>query len=84
MVSFWPDSIWTPEFTDPATASIAPCFIQVCLTAADEDALTEMLRAPLVKAFLLQVTAETLHGFGFEHPMGESWRGFQDIDPAVL
>jgi len=36
------------------------------------------------KAFLLQVTAETLHRFGFEHPMGESWRGFQDTDPAVL
>ena len=32
----------------------------------------------------LQVSAETLRGFGFEHPMGESWRGFQDIDPAVL
>ena len=24
MVSFWPDSIWTPEFTDLATASPAP------------------------------------------------------------
>jgi phthiodiolone/phenolphthiodiolone dimycocerosates ketoreductase len=37
-----------------------------------------------VKAFLLQVSAETLHGFGFEHPMGQDWGGFQDIDPAVL
>ena len=34
--------------------------------------------------FLLQVSAETLRGFGFEHPMGEGWRGFQDIDPATL
>src|SRR5262249_14317344 len=24
MVSFWPDSIWTPEFTDLATASPSP------------------------------------------------------------
>ncbi|HWT47359.1 MAG TPA: LLM class flavin-dependent oxidoreductase, partial [Mycobacterium sp.] len=64
--------------------AITPCFIQVCLIGQDEDALAEILEAPLVKAFLLQVSAETLHGFGFEHPMGEGWRGFQDIDPAVL
>ena len=38
--------------------------------------------APLVKSFLLQVSAEVLRSFGFEHPMGPSWRGFQDIDPA--
>jgi phthiodiolone/phenolphthiodiolone dimycocerosates ketoreductase len=25
-----------------------------------------------------------LRGFGFKHPMGPAWRGFQDIDPAVL
>src|SRR3984957_1594977 len=24
MVSFWPDSIWTPEFTDLATTSASP------------------------------------------------------------
>nr|MBP6683536.1 hypothetical protein [Halioglobus sp.] len=24
MVSFWPDSIWTPEFTDLATVSASP------------------------------------------------------------
>ena len=22
--------------------------------------------------------------FGFEHPMGEEWRGFQDINPGAL
>ena len=64
--------------------AITPCFIQVCLIGEDDDALAEILRAPLVKAFLLQVSAETLRGFGFEHPMGDGWRGFQDIDPAVL
>ena len=56
----------------------------MCLIGADDDALAEILQAPLVKAFLLQVSAKTLHNFGFEHPMGESWRGFQDIDPAIL
>jgi phthiodiolone/phenolphthiodiolone dimycocerosates ketoreductase len=64
--------------------AITPCFIQVCLIGQNEDALAEILQASLVKAFVLQVSAETLHGFGFEHPMGEGWRGFQDIDPAVL
>jgi phthiodiolone/phenolphthiodiolone dimycocerosates ketoreductase len=32
----------------------------------------------------LQVSAEVLNTFGFEHPMGGTWRGFQDIDPSVL
>jgi phthiodiolone/phenolphthiodiolone dimycocerosates ketoreductase len=64
--------------------AITPGFMQICLIGANEDALAEILQAPLVKAFLLQVSAETLRGFGFDHPMGEGWRGFQDIDPAVL
>jgi phthiodiolone/phenolphthiodiolone dimycocerosates ketoreductase len=64
--------------------AITPCFIQVCLIGRDEAALADILKAPLVKAFLLQVSAEMLRTFGFEHPMGESWRGFQDIDPATL
>ena len=95
---WWPAGAWTPEHyaqmlgavrtsaeragRDPM--AITPCFIQVCLLAADESELAEILSAPLVKAFLLQVSAETLRSFGFEHPMGPAWRGFQDIDPAVL
>lgn len=95
---WWPAGAWTPEHyaemlgvvrTSAARAgrdpmAITPCFIQVCLLAADEVELAEILEAPLVKAFLLQVSAETLRNFGFEHPMGPGWRGFQDIDPAVL
>jgi phthiodiolone/phenolphthiodiolone dimycocerosates ketoreductase len=95
---WWPAGAWTPEhYADMLSAvrasadragrdplAITPCFIQVCLIGRDEDALAEILRAPLVKAFLLQVSAKTLRGFGFKHPMGENWRGFQDIDPAVL
>ena len=95
---WWPAGAWTPEHyaemlsvvrasadragRDPV--AITPCFIQVCLIGKDDAALSDILRAPLVKAFLLQVSAETLRGFGFEHPMGEDWRGFQDIDPAML
>jgi phthiodiolone/phenolphthiodiolone dimycocerosates ketoreductase len=95
---WWPAGAWTPEhYAEMLSAvrasadragrdpmAITPCFIQVCLIGADSDALAEILHAPLVKAFLLQVSAKTLHDFGFEHPMGEDWRGFQDIDSAVL
>ena len=97
-VGWWPAGAWTPEHyaqmlsavrssaeragRDPM--AITPSFIQVCLIGADDAALAEILQAPLVKAFLLQVSAKTLRGFGFEHPMGENWRGFQAIDPAVL
>jgi phthiodiolone/phenolphthiodiolone dimycocerosates ketoreductase len=95
---WWPAGAWTPEHyaemlgavrasadragRDPM--AITPCFIQVCFIGKDDAALSDILQAPLVKAFLLQVSAETLRGFGFEHPMGRGWRGFQDIDPAVL
>ena len=62
--------------------AITPCYIQVCLIGRDDAELAEMLEAPLVKAFLLQVSAEMLGKFGYEHPMGENWRGYQDIDPG--
>ena len=95
---WWPTGAWSPEDyaeklsavwqsadragRDPA--AITPCFIQVCVMGDDDAGLAEILAAPLVKSFLLQVSAEMLHGMGFEHPMGEDWRGYQDIDPAVL
>lgn len=95
---WWPTGAWTPEDyaeklaavqlsaeragRDPA--AITPCFIQVCLVGRDDAALAEILRAPLVKSFLLQVSADVLGKAGFEHPMGENWRGYQDIDPTVL
>jgi len=95
---WWPAGAWTPEQyaqmlsvvrasadragRDPV--AITPCFIQICIIGADDAALAEILKAPLVKAFLLQVSAETLRGIGYEHPLGENWRGFLDIDPATL
>jgi phthiodiolone/phenolphthiodiolone dimycocerosates ketoreductase len=95
---WWPAGAWTPEHyaemlfavktsaerADRDPMAITPCFIQVCLIGRDDAALAEILAAPLVKAFLLQVSAETLRGLGFEHPMGAGWRGFQDIEPAAL
>lgn len=95
---WWPAGAWTPDhYAEMLSAvrtsadragrdplAITPCFIQVCLLGADDDALAEILQAPLVQAFLLQVSATTLRAFGFDHPMGDDWGGFQDIDPALL
>ncbi|MGV0794220.1 LLM class flavin-dependent oxidoreductase [Mycolicibacterium sp. XJ1819] len=95
---WWPTGAWTPEdYAEKLTAvrasadragrdpmAITPCYIQVCLIARDDAELAEILQAPLVKAFLLQVSAELLRDLGHEHPMGENWRGYQDIDPTVL
>ena len=95
---WWPAGAWTPEDYAQKLArvrgsaeragrdpmAITPCFIQVCVMGSDDTALAQILDAPLVKSFLLQVSAELLGSFGFDHPMGEGWRGFHDIDPAVL
>lgn len=95
---WWPTGAWSPEDyaeklaavrlsaekADRDPAAITPCFIQVCLVGRDDAAIAEILDAPLVKSFLLQVSAGLLRRAGFEHPMGENWRGYQDIDPAVL
>jgi phthiodiolone/phenolphthiodiolone dimycocerosates ketoreductase len=95
---WWPAGAWTPDHyaemlgavrqsadrcgRDPL--AITPCFVQVCLIADDDAALERIVRAPLVASFLLQVSAQVLRGFGFDHPMGEDWGGFHDINPATL
>jgi len=95
---WWPTGAWNPDdYAEKLTAvrasaeragrdpmAITPCYIQVCLIGRDDAALAGILEAPLVKAFLLQVSAELLGSLGYEHPMGEDWRGYQDIDPATL
>jgi len=95
---WWPTGAWNPDdYAEKLTAvrasaeragrdpmAITPCYIQVCLIGRDDAALADILDAPLVKAFLLQVSAELLRILGYEHPMGEDWRGYQDIDPATL
>jgi phthiodiolone/phenolphthiodiolone dimycocerosates ketoreductase len=95
---WWPTGAWTPEDYAQKLATvrtsaeragrdpmaITPCYIQVCLMGRDDAELADILQAPLVKAFLLQVSADMLRDLGFQHPMGENWRGYQDIDPATL
>jgi len=94
---WWPAGAWSPEdyaaklqvVRDAAERAgrdpmdIVPAFIQTCLIGDDRE-LAEILQAPLIKAWVLQVSAAVLRQHGFEHPMGETWRGYQDIVPDLL
>lgn len=61
------------------TANISPCLI------VENDAeLAEVTNAPLLRAWIMHVDAETMRQHGWKHPLGEDWRSFQDINPAVL
>lgn len=95
---WWPAGAWTPDHYGHMLAAvrrsaeragrdplaITPGFVQVCLIGKDDDAIDRIVRTPLVSSFLLQVSAPVLRRFGFEHPMGEDWGGFHDIDPATM
>ncbi len=95
---WWPAGAWTPEqyaqklgiihaSADKAGRdphAIVPAFIQTCLIANDDAELAEIVAAPLVKSILLQLSAVELRKFGHDHPMGENWRGFVDMNPALL
>jgi phthiodiolone/phenolphthiodiolone dimycocerosates ketoreductase len=95
---WWAAGAWTPEdyaaklkvVRDSAERAgrdpmaIVPSNIQTCLISHDKTELSEILSAPLIKAWVLQVSAEDMRRFGFEHPLGSAWRGYQDINPEVL
>lgn len=92
---WWPAGAWTPEEygaklkvireaaekagRDPM--AITPATTNFCLIGSDDE-LAEILEAPLVKALVMQIPAEVLRERGHQHPLGEDWRGMQDIDPA--
>lgn len=94
---WWPMGAYTPEDyaaklgvvreaaeragRDPM--AIVPAITQICLIG-DDDEVAEMLQAPLVKSIVLLLTAEDLRAFGYDHPMGQSWRGVMDFDPVRL
>ncbi|MBI5341131.1 phthiodiolone/phenolphthiodiolone dimycocerosates ketoreductase [Mycobacterium sp. BK558] len=63
--------------------AITPAKMVVCLIG-EPDELSEIMQRPLVKSLVLQLTAEALAAAGHRHPMGEHWRGIQDIDPRAL
>jgi len=64
--------------------AITAAFIWTCLIADSDMELAQILNAPLVKAYVLQIPAKIMRQFGFEHPLGDEWRGYQDINPEVL
>lgn len=94
---WWPAGAWTPDDYAAKLAvlrgsaeragrdpdAIVPAYIQICLIGDDTE-LAKILAAPLVKSLILQIPADVLKARGFVHPMGESWRGYQDIDPHLL
>ena len=57
--------------------ALVPASIQTCLISHDEAELSEILNAPLVKAWVLQPSAEALRKLGFEHPLGEAGAGIK-------
>src|SRR4029453_11597705 len=71
------------ERTKRDPMSIVPAKMIVCLLG-ERDEIAEMLRQPLVKAYALQLTAESLRVRVYRHPMGDHWRGIQDIEPDKL
>ena len=94
---WWPAGAWTPEDfaaklgavrssaeragRDPM--AIVPAYIQICFLGDDAE-LAKILEAPLIKSLIMQFPADLLKANGFEHPLGENWRGYQDIEPGVL
>lgn len=63
--------------------AIVPAFIITCLIG-DEDELAEILEAPLVKALVMHFSGALMRQYGHEHPLGDDWRGYHDIDPRAL
>lgn len=50
----------------------------------EPDEVSEMLEAPLIKAYVLQLPARAMQMHGYDHPMGNDWRGIHDLDPGKL
>jgi phthiodiolone/phenolphthiodiolone dimycocerosates ketoreductase len=96
---WWPAGAHSPEdYADKLKAvrdaaeqagrdpmAITPAIIWTCLIADDDAELAVILEAPLIRAYyVMQTPAALMRQFGFEHPLGEGWRGYQDITPEAL
>jgi phthiodiolone/phenolphthiodiolone dimycocerosates ketoreductase len=91
---WWPAEAWSPEEygaklkalresaeragRDPM--AITPAMVTFCLIG-DEAELADVLEAPLVKSLVMMIPAADLAARGFAHPLGDDWRGAQDIVP---
>jgi phthiodiolone/phenolphthiodiolone dimycocerosates ketoreductase len=63
--------------------AITPCMIMPGFIGDDAE-LAEIMEAPLVKAYVMQIPAYAMRERGFEHPLGEDWSGIQDINPGTM
>jgi phthiodiolone/phenolphthiodiolone dimycocerosates ketoreductase len=64
--------------------AIVPANISTCLIAENDAELAEIIQAPLLRAWTMNIDGPTMRALGYEHPLGDSWRGYQDITPAAL
>jgi phthiodiolone/phenolphthiodiolone dimycocerosates ketoreductase len=95
---WWPAGAYSPEdYADKLKVvrgaaeragrdpmAITTAFIVTCLIAEDDAELAKILEAPLIKAYVMQIPARLMRERGFEHPLGDEWRGIQDINPETL
>jgi phthiodiolone/phenolphthiodiolone dimycocerosates ketoreductase len=96
---WWPAGAYSPEdYADKLAAvrdaaeqagrdpmALTPAIIWTCVIADDDAELATILEAPLIRAYyVMQTPAALMRKFGFEHPLGEDWRGYQDITPEAL
>ncbi len=63
--------------------AITPCMIMPGFIGDDAE-LAEIMEAPLIKAYVMQIPAYAMRERGFAHPLGEDWRGIQDINPGTM
>lgn len=54
------------------------------LLCRGEAAAVELSRQPMVQALLLTLPASAWAAVGVDHPLGADYKGFPDLDPAVL
>ena len=54
------------------------------LLCRNEAAVRELSRQPMVQALLLTLPASAWAAVGGDHPLGADFKGFSDLDPAVL
>ena len=64
--------------------AIVPANIIICLLG-DDDEIAEMLASAAGQGLCCcSSRPRACASTGYEHPMGDDWRGIQDIDPRVL
>jgi phthiodiolone/phenolphthiodiolone dimycocerosates ketoreductase len=62
---------------------IMPAALIGCVLG-EPDEIDEILRQPLLQAYIFQTSASDLERHGVAHPCGSKWRGYVDINPATM